>query len=48
MARGIRYSRESGGFFDDVTNEYGFGKKLVYKFSQKARDNCTWLKHVMV
>jgi len=31
MARGIRYSREEGGYFDTVSKSYGYGKKLVYK-----------------
>lgn len=46
MARGIRYSREVGGYFDNV-GEYGYGVKLVYKFSHKARENCKWLQSIM-
>ncbi|CAF0875912.1 unnamed protein product [Brachionus calyciflorus] len=48
MARGIRYSREEGGYFDLVTKEDGFGKKLVYKFSKKASMHCDWLRSFMV
>ena len=44
MARGIRYSREEGGYFDTVSKSYGYGKKLVYKFSKKTLDHCEWLR----
>lgn len=47
MARGIRYSREEGGYFDLVTKEDGFGKKLVYRFSKKASMHCDWLRSFM-
>jgi hypothetical protein len=46
MARGIRYSRENGGYFDNV-GAYGYGIKLIFKFSDRARDNCKWLKTIM-
>ena len=48
MARGIRYSREEGGYFDTVSKSYGYGKKLVYKFSKKTLDHCEWLRSFII
>lgn len=48
MARGIRYSREEGGYFDLVSKKDGHGKKLVYKFSSKCASHCDWLKSFMI
>ncbi len=42
-----RYSREEGGYFENVSKKDGYGKKLVYKFSSKAKLNCEWLNSLM-
>ena len=42
-----RYSREEGGYFENVSKKDGYGKKLVYKFSAKAKLNCEWLNSLM-